>query len=348
MREKLNWGVIGTGGIASDFAEALERSERCRIVNVVGSSLPKARAFAERFGIPSAAPTLGDFLGDAAVDAVYIATPHPAHEAQALASIEAGKAVLCEKPLTCDAASGARVIEAAARRGVFLMEAFMYRCHPLTRDLVTRLQDGVIGPLRHLRADFAFRVPRNPSGRLFDIALAGGGILDVGGYPISLARLLAGIVERRPFAEPVKVDAIGVIGPTGVDELATALLTFGSGFTAAVTSGVYHDAGTTAVIFGEDGKIVIADPWIPGSERHGLETGYTILRDRQKPENVAIRTAKGTYAIEAELVADTLPGKEAAWPAMTWADSLGNMQALDAWRAALLRGAGGVGASRNL
>ena len=348
MREKLNWGVIGTGGIASDFAEALGGSVRCRIVNVVGTSLPKARAFAQRFGIRTAAPTLGDLLADPAVDAVYVATPHPSHEAQALASIEAGKAVLCEKPLTCDAASTARVIEAARRRGVFLMEAFMYRCHPLMRDLVTRLHEGVIGPLRHVRADFAFRVPRNPSGRLFDVALAGGGILDVGGYPISLARLLAGIVERRPFAEPVKVDAIGAIGPTGVDEITTALLTFASGFTATVTAGVYHDAGTTAVIFGENGKIVITDPWIPGSERHGLETGFTICQDGKKTETVTIRTTKGTYAIEAELVADTLPDKEAAWPAMGWADSLGNMRALDSWRAALSAGKEAAGPLRNL
>jgi predicted dehydrogenase len=348
MRERLNWGVIGTGGIASDFAEALADSARCRIVNVVGSSLPKARAFADRFGVATAAPTLGDFLADTAVDAVYIATPHPAHEAQALASIEAGKSVLCEKPLTCDAVSTKRVIDAAGQRGVFLMEAFMYRCHPLMRDLVTRLHEGVIGPLRHLRADFAFRVPRNPTGRLFDLALAGGGILDVGGYPVSLARLLAGIVERRPFAEPVKVDAIGTTGPTGVDELTTAILKFASGFTATVTSGVYHDAGREAVIFGENGKIVIDDPWIPGSDRHGLETGYTIWQDGKKPDPIAIRTTKATYAIEAELVADTLPAKEAAWPAMNWADSLGNMRALDAWRGALSAGADGARPPRNL
>jgi predicted dehydrogenase len=348
MRERLHWGVIGTGAIASDFAEALAGSERCQIVNVVGSSPAKARAFAQRFGVPAAASTLGDLLADPAVDAVYIATPHPSHEAQALVSIEAGKHVLCEKPLTTNAASTARVIEAARRRGVFLMEAFMYRCHPLMSDLVRRLQEGVIGPLRHVRADFAFRVPRVADGRLFNVALAGGGILDVGGYPISLARLLAGIVEGRRFAEPVQVDAIGSIGPTGVDELSTALLTFASGFTATVTAGVYYDVGTTAVIFGDNGKILITDPWIPGSERHGLETGYTIARDGEKPERVPVRTTKGTYAIEAELVADTLPDKEAAWPAMSWADSLGNMQVLDAWRAALLGATHMAGVARNL
>jgi predicted dehydrogenase len=335
MQERLDWGVIGTGGIASDFTEALRRSQRCRVVNVVGSSPAKARAFADRFAIPGSATTLADLLSDRAVQAVYIATPHPFHEAQALASIEAGKHVLCEKPLTTDAASTARVIESARRRGVFLMEAFMYRCHPLMRELLPRLRQGVIGKLRHVRADFAFRVPRDPKGRLFDLALGGGGILDVGGYPVSLSRLLAGLLEDAPFAEPVKLTAHGVIGPTGADELATALLTFASGFTATVTSGVYHDAGTTAVIFGEHGKIVLPDPWIPGSQRQGLETGFTIWRAGEKPETVTVRTTQATYAIEAELVADTLPATEASSPAMSWSDTLGNMRVMDAWREAI-------------
>jgi predicted dehydrogenase len=311
-------------------------------VNVVGSSPAKARAFADRFRIPAAAPLLGDLLGDPNVEAVYVATPHPAHEAHALASIEAGKHVLCEKPLTTDAASTARVIEAARRRGVFLMEAFMYRCHPLMHELLPRLQEGMIGPLRHLRADFGFRVARDPKGRLFDLALGGGGILDVGGYPVSFARLLAGMVEDKPFSEPIRVDAVGVVGPTGADELTTALLTFPSRFTATVTAGVYHDAGRTAVIFGENGKVVLGDPWIPGSDRHGLETGYTVWRDDREPESVVIRTTKSTYAIEAELVADTLPATEASWPAMSWTDTVGNMRALDAWRAALLASPSGA------
>jgi predicted dehydrogenase len=336
MRERLRFGVIGTGGIASDFTEALQQSKRCRVVNVVGSSPLKSRAFAERFQIPAAAASLADFLTDPAIDAVYIATPHPCHEGHALASIEAGKHVLCEKPLTTDAASAARVVEAARRRGVFLMEAFMYRCHPLMDELLPRLRDGVIGPLRHLRADFAFRVPRNPEGRLFDLALGGGGILDVGGYPVSFARLIAGVANGLPYDEPNRVQAVGIIGPTGADELTTALLTFASGFSATVTAGVFHDAGRTAIIFGENGKIVLADPWIPGSDRHGRETGYTIWRDGHAPEPVVVRATQATYAIEAELVADTLPGTQAAWPAMAWADTLGNMRALDAWRAALL------------
>lgn len=346
MKDQLAWGIIGTGGIAADFAQALRLSDRGRVVNVVGSSPEKAAAFADKWRLPRSARSLSELLADREVEAVYVATPHPAHEEQALAAIAAGKHVLCEKPMTMDAASASRVIEAARARGVFLMEAFMYRCHPLIRAVISAIRRGAIGALRHLRADFGFRVPRDPKGRLFDLAKGGGGILDVGGYPVSLARLLAGLDAGLPFSEPTRLEAVGRIGPTGADEITTALLTFPSGFTADVTCAVHHLVGTTAVIFGEEGKLVLADPWIPGSDRQGLKSGFSIVRDDRPEEIVDIQTERATYAIEAELVADSLPATEPAWPAMGWADTLGNMRVLDAWRAALASNATANGFTR--
>jgi predicted dehydrogenase len=236
-----------------------------------------------------------------------------------------------------DARAAERVIEAARWRGVFLMEGYMYRCHPLMRQLASRLQEGIIGAIRHVRADFAFRVPRDPEGRLFAPRLGGGGILDVGGYVVSFARLIAGLAQGTRFAEPIKVDGNGVIGPHGADETATALLTFQSGLTATVTAAVFHDAGTAATIFGDEGKIELPNPWIPRGQRQGLETSYVVHRDGRAPETVIVRTDQPTYAIEAELVADTLPATEAPWPAMSWAETLGTMRVLDAWQAALRR-----------
>ncbi len=335
MRPSLSWGIIGTGGIAGDFAEALRSSTRVSVRSVAGSSPAKARAFAERFKLPSSAESLSELLGDPQVEAVYVATPHPLHEEQALACIEAGKHVLCEKPLTIDEKSAERVIAKARSRGVFLMEAFMYRCHPLLRQVLARLEADEIGQVRHVRADFGFRVPRDPKGRLFDLALGGGSILDVGGYPVSFARLIAGFVAGRPFDEPVRLEASGFIGPTGADELATALLGFDSGFTASVTSAITQDVGTTAVVFGEKGKIVLPNPWIPEGNRQGLLTSFTVVRDGRSPETVTVRTDKPTYALEAELVADTLPETEASFPAMSHADTLGNLRVLDRWQAAL-------------
>src|SRR5688572_26068809 len=115
----LGWGVVGTGGIAADFCQALTRSARCRVVNVVGSSPLRARPFANRFGITAWSEDLAQLLSDSAVDAVYVASPHSCHEPHAMACIEAGKAVLCEKPITIDLASARRLVAAARRRGVF-------------------------------------------------------------------------------------------------------------------------------------------------------------------------------------------------------------------------------------
>jgi predicted dehydrogenase len=335
MKDQLQWGVVGTGGIANDFVQALSASQRCRVVNVVGSSAQKGRTFAERWRLPQASDTLEALLADPAVDAVYVASPHPLHEAQALAAIAARKAVLCEKPMTLDARGTERLVSAARQQSVFLMEAFMYRCHPVVRELCARLARGVIGNVRHVRADFAFRVPRDPRGRLFNVELGGGGILDVGGYPVSFARLIAGLVEGSAFAEPTALEAVGCIGPTGADELSTALLRFGTGFSAQATCGVFHDVGSSAVVFGEAGKIVLPHPWIPDGGRQGLDSRFVIHRDGREPEEVRVRTRLPVYAIQAELVADSLPSLEAASPAMSWADSLGNMRALDLWRARL-------------
>jgi predicted dehydrogenase len=335
MKEKLQWGVIGTGAIAGDLALSLQKSSRCRIVDVVGSSAEKGRAFAEKWGVPRASASIDELLADREVEAVYIATPHPAHEAQALACIAAGKPVLCEKPFTMNAAGAARVVEAARAKGVFLMEAFMYRCHPLLREVTRRLQDGVIGRILHVRADFGFRKARDPNGRLYNLALGGGAILDVGCYPASFARLVAGIAVGKPYDEPATLVASGLYGPTGADELATALLTFPSGVTATISTAIHHAIGRSATICGEDGSIFIPDPWAPESHRHGTKTSFTIHRDGHSAEVVAFDTHQDSYALEAELVTDALPATEAPWPAMTPGDTLGNMKLLDAWQAAL-------------
>src|SRR5215216_3215561 len=131
MVPTLNFGVVGTGGIAADFVESLRSSTRCRVVNVVGTSSEKARAFRDAWQLPRSSDHLELLLSDPEVEAVYIASPHPAHAEHAMTCLRARKAVLCEKPLSMDASTSRRVIEVARAERVFLMEAFMYRCHPL-------------------------------------------------------------------------------------------------------------------------------------------------------------------------------------------------------------------------
>ncbi len=330
----LNFGILGSGAIAADFCLALKASDHCRVVNVAGSTPEKAAAFAERCGLPRAAADLAALLADPDVAVVYIATPHTLHETQALVAIAAGKHVLCEKPMTTRAAATARLIDAARSRGVLLMEAFMYRGHPLIAALIEQLRSGAIGRLRHIRADFGFHAERLTGHRLFDPALGGGAILDVGGYPMSFARLFAGVAIGQPYAEPVSIRAIRQFGPTGVDELSTALLHFESGISANLSCAIRHRIGTAAVLYGDSGRIVVPDPWLPGGQQQGLTAHFVIHREGQPEEIVTINTDRPSYAIEAEHLADCLPQLEARWPAMDWQDSLANAQALDAWREA--------------
>jgi predicted dehydrogenase len=334
----LGWGIVGTGGIASDFARALKGSKMCRLRGVCGSSLEKSKAFADRHYLPFAAASLAELCARPEIQAIYVATPNSLHEEHALTAIAAGKHVLCEKPLTVDLASAERVIEAARARGTFLMEAFMYRCHPLITALIRELRAESIGEVRHVRADFGYSAPRHPGHRLFRASLGGGAILDVGGYPLSLVRLIAGVVAGGELAEPVTVAGTGFIHPVGIDEVASALLRFESGMTAQITCAVRHEIGTRVIIFGERGRLVLPNPWLPAGNRQGRAASLVVHLAEQQPQAIEVRAHSASYALEAELVAASLPAQEAPWPAMTWADTLGNMRALDAWRGALSSG----------
>jgi predicted dehydrogenase len=331
MKETLNWGIIGTGGIASDFAQALVRSKRCTVVDVCGTSLEKAAAFASARQIQKCSASLDEMLQNPEVEAVYVSSPHPSHAEQCIRCIDAGKAVLCEKPLSVDVAGAERAIAAARSRRVTLIEAWMYRVHPSTRVLIERLESGDIGRVKEIRADFCFRVERDPKHRLFNPELGGGAILDVGGYPVSFARLVAGVAAGGKLAEPVSIQGEGRIGPTGVDEFSVATLEFASGIRAHLRCAVFEPLGTETVIIGERGKIVIPDPWIPGSTRQSLDCEFTVHVEGRSPQVVSIHAELPTYGIEAEMVADTLPDLEAHWPAMTWEDSLANARVLGEW-----------------
>src|SRR5262249_34925205 len=152
---------------------------------------------------------------------------------------EAGKHLLIEKPLGINHAEAMAVVEAARRHDVFLMEAYMYRCHPQTARLVELIREGAIGEVRVIEASFGFDIGDKPDHRLLDHGLAGGGILDVGGYPVSISRLIAGAAAGTGFADPIEVHGAGHIGASGrVDEWAVATLRFPGDIVAQVMCGI--------------------------------------------------------------------------------------------------------------
>ncbi|MFL6125994.1 aldo/keto reductase [Actinophytocola sp.] len=329
MVEQLSWGVIGPGRIARAFAGQLPRSATGRLVAVGSRDVGRAEAFAAEFGAARAYGSYQEVLDDPDVDAVYLATPHPGHVRWVVRAAEAGKHILCEKPLAMTWAHAMAAVEAARRHDVFLMEAFMYRCHPQIQRLAELVREGAVGAVHQIQASFAFATSLNPTGRLFAPELGGGGILDVGGYPVSAARLVAGAARGLPFADPVGVTGAGHLGETGIDEWAVATLDFGDGLTAHVNSGVRLGAGNVIRVLGGEGYLEVTDPWVPRPDTPGR---VAVHRVGEEPREVAT-AATAQYAAEADVVAAHLAERQA--PQMSWADSLGNAAALDAWRAAI-------------
>jgi predicted dehydrogenase len=273
-------------------------------------------------------------LVDPDVEAVYIATPHPFHCEWAIKAAEAGKHVLCEKPMGMNHAETVKMFDAARENRVCMMEAFMYRCHPQVARLLEIIHSGRIGEVRTIQASFGFRAGPDPTTRILCNALGGGGILDVGCYTVSLARLVAGAACGEPFADPVKVQASGHVGPTGVDEYAAAVLTFPGDIIAEVACGIRLRMENVVRIYGADGWILVRRPWASSHDKNG--TGQISIHARER-EDIEIPIERSCFASEAdELATAVFEGRpEARPPAMTWADTLGNMQTLDAWRAAV-------------
>ncbi|HEY4023076.1 MAG TPA: aldo/keto reductase [Pseudonocardiaceae bacterium] len=323
----LAWGILGPGGIARAFAGQLPQSKTGQLVAVASRDLARANDFAKEFGADKAYGDYAALLADDEVDAVYVATPHPWHFEWSLRAINAGKHVLCEKPLTLNHAWSMALVEAARRADVFLMEAYMYRCHPQTRRLVELIGSGAIGEVRHVESSFSFAADVRTDGRLYDPNLGGGGILDVGGYPMSMARLIAGAATGQAFADPVSVTAVGRIGETGVDEWTTASLRFADGVTAAVSCGIRLARENTLRVLGSEGYLVVEQPWLPSRTE---ATTIELHRVGAETQEIVIEP-RGLYAAEADTVAAHLADRQA--PEMSWADTLGNMAALDRWRA---------------
>jgi predicted dehydrogenase len=214
------------------------------------------------------------------------------------------------------------------------MEAFMYRCHPQTAKVVDLVKSGALGRIGLVQATFSFHNDFNPEGRLWNRALGGGGILDVGGYPVSFARLVAGAAEGRPFADPLSVVAAGHLHPQAqVDVYAAATLKFAGGIVAQVACGIGLMQDNSVRIYGSDGWLHVPVPWIPCRDG-GTSVFHLHRRGAPAPEEFAV-TAPPLYALEADAFAAALAAGLREVPQMTLADTLGNMAVLDQWRAAI-------------
>jgi len=337
MSKKVQWGILGAGAIAKAFADGVNRSQTGQLVAIGSRSQEKAEAFAAAWGNIKAYGSYEALLADPAIDAVYVATPHPSHPEWAVKAAEAGKHLLVEKPLAINSWLAQTMIEAAVANKVFLMEAYMYRCHPQTAKLVELLRARTIGDVAVIKATFSFHAGFNAEARLWNSALGGGGILDVGGYTTSICRLIAGAAIDAPFDNPIAVSGAGTLhAETGVDCWANATLKFASGIVATVSTGVGVNQENVVQIFGSKGSITMPDPYV--ASRSGAAAGKIIVDVRGQERQVFdIPSDITSFCYEVDVCGRAILAgqQQAAAPAMSWDDTLGNLQTQDAWRAAI-------------
>lgn len=333
----VRWGIIGPGAIAQDFHRGLKGSRTGRLV-AIGTRNPGKEGLADAFPEARILDGYQALLDDAEVEALYIATPHPFHAEWAIKAAEAGKHVLVEKPMALTAFEIDAVLHAHRKAGTFAGEAFMYRLHPQTAKLGELIASGAIGEVRMIQSSFGFQMPSfMPEHRLFANELAGGGILDVGGYPVSMARFIAGAAAGKPFLDPVKVSGAAHLGKEGTDEWAAATLQFQNGIVAEVACAVFVQLDNMLRIYGAEGRIEVPDFWFGGGSRdQGLGKIDVVPRQGTR-ETISVNATPHLYSFEIDAVAAAIRAgrQEFSPPGMSWADSLGNAGALDRWRASV-------------
>jgi predicted dehydrogenase/aryl-alcohol dehydrogenase-like predicted oxidoreductase len=334
MSEKIRWGIIGPGSIAKAFRDGVAASAHGELA-AIATRNPGKPGLAEEFPGARIIEGYEALLADKEIDAVYIAVPHTLHAEWAIKAAEAGKHALVEKPLALSAHEADAVFHAHRKAGTFVGEAFMYRLHPQTAQILELVKSGTIGEVRMIQSSFGFNMGKfQPQHRLFASELAGGGIMDVGCYPVSMARLLVGAVSSKPFADPVKVAGTASLNAEGTDDWAAAVLTFENGIVAQVSCAVMTNLDNVLRIHGSEGRIDVPDFWFAGGNRdQGL--GRIDVVKKGQTETISVNEAAHVYSFEAEAasVAIREGRQEFTAPGMGWADTLGNLRVLDKWRA---------------
>ncbi len=318
MKSTICWGILGTGSIAHKFAEGLKAVPDATLLAVGSRTIESANRFADAFDAPHRYPSYEALAHDSDVDAIYVATPHVFHAENTILCLEAGKAVLCEKPFAINAAQALSMINTARSKGIFLMEAMWTRFLPVLVKFRELLDEGAIGEPRMLFADFGFTAPVNPKARLFNLTLGGGALLDVGVYPISLSSMV--------FGTPVHITSSAHLGSTGVDEQSAYLLTGPSGQLSLLSSAIRTQTTHAATLMGTNGMITIRPPW-------WRPVALTLSRPGKSDETFNLPFEATGYNCEAAHVGDCLRAGKLESSIMPLDESLSIMRTLDAIRA---------------
>ena len=250
--KEINWGILGTGYIAQEFARGLRMLPDAKLLAVGSRKLETAQKFANQFQISRAYQSYEELVADKDIDIVYIATPNIAHKDNCILCLEAGKAILCEKPFTLNAKDARDVIELARHKKLFCMEAMWMRFIPLIPKVREMINDGVIGDIKMVTADFGLQIAVDENDRRFNPNLGGGALLDIGIYPISLAFYLLG--------KPSNIVSQVTLGKTQVDEQSSLIFQYANGQLATLYSSFLTNTPNEVIIMGTQGQLRIHAP----------------------------------------------------------------------------------------
>ena len=287
----VRWGIAGPGRIADQVAQDFVHVDGAELVAVGSRSGQRARAFADRHGILRTHGSYRDLLDDRDVDAIYIATPHPQHHAIAVAALRAGQAVLVEKSFTATVDGAQDVADTSRATGVFAMEGMWTRFQPAIVRMREMVADGAIGDVLSVQADLGVTPDFDPSDRLFDKAIGGGALLDIGVYAVSFAQMMLGT--------PQQVTACGALGQTGVEIDASVLLGYDNGTSATLMTSLHSPMPGCARVFGTNG-------WIAVQPRFHHPDQFALHRRGAEPETITAPHVGGGYCHELIEVTDCL------------------------------------------
>ena len=331
---KIKWAIIGTGSIANAFAHSIKHCQSSELIGVFGRNQNNLNNFSSKFGI-KAYQNIENLIRSSEVDAIYIATPHNTHYDYSLLAIKNKKHILCEKPITINHLESMVLLNLAKEAQVFFMEAYMYRVHPQTLNILDNLSifDNTENKIT-ITSSFGFYAELPESHRLRNPYMGGGAILDVGCYPLSMAKLIAGRLNGLSFADPETIDAKGRLDSTGVDLQSEAHIVFSNNIEAYIKCAIDEDYPNDLKI--SDGSIDLfaSQPWHCGQFQDG-KSSIEIYKDRKLYKEIPFKDEVGLFTREIDHASECILNNKLESQYISHLDTQSNMLWLDKWRNSL-------------
>jgi aryl-alcohol dehydrogenase-like predicted oxidoreductase/predicted dehydrogenase len=324
----VKWGVIGTGSISTAFCDSIKYSKQGKLSAVASRSSKNLKKFTDKYQV-NTFDSYDALLDDPSIDAVYIGTPHNSHYELSLKTLRSGKHLLCEKPMTMNSTEAMILLNEARVNNLFFMEAFMYRCHPLTHKMLEIVKQEFSDQEVLIESSFGFTADVTEDHRLKNPTLGGGSILDIGCYPLSMARLIAGNLMGKSFSDPISISASGNLSSENIDLNAKAEIRFNSKIKAIIKSAINEEYENSLRIKLNNKEVFIKEPWHCG-QFQGQKAEIKVIENDDE-QVFKINDEVGLFTREIDEASQCILDNQIESPFMSHADSLSNSIWLDKW-----------------